>query len=114
MKIYNSDDLKAELSNIAYVDEEIAGKINYGRYIMICENYISGDYYGGKNKRMIKLELPVTSIGMFLIAKVDNNVISFNNGERILELFPDEIEMLKERELTFGLFNSIIRRHANV
>lgn len=114
MSIYSSDDLKAELNNIVYVDAEIAGKINYARYIIICENYIRSNYYGGKNKRMIKLELPVTSIGMFLVARVDNDVITFNSGERILKLFPDEIQLLKEKELTFGLFNAIIRRHANV
>ena len=110
--MYTSDDLKAELSDVVFVDEDIAGKIDYARYIVICENYIRANYFGGKNKRMLKLEKPVTSIGFYLVARFVGDHISFNKGERKLMLDQNEIDILQHKPLTYSLFNIIVRNHA--
>ena len=109
---YKPDDLKAELSDIVYVDAEIAGEIGYGRYMLICQRYIDNGYFGSKNRRLLKLDRPVTSIGFYLVARVDGDYILFNSGERKLKLYTEEIELLKTHKFNFAMFNHIIRNHA--
>ena len=115
---YNTENLKAELCDIIHVDEDIADEVTYDRYIEMIESRIANGYYERyyayplKNKRIVKLDKPVTDVGFYLVAKVEGNIISFNNGERLLRLYPDEIEQLKTKPLTFGMFNEIVRNHS--
>ena len=77
--MYTAEDLREELSYHVKVDADIAGKIDYSRYVMICENYIRANYFGGKNRRLITLDKPVTSIGFYLSAKLKRDCIVFTS-----------------------------------